>query len=413
MRRSLNILPSTTSNHAGRIRDSDDLRSRSLVQVICAGQLQPHQRLHQRCLHRGKGSPRRKHRRRIFGRTASLVQERQVYIEVGKCEGSGSHLCRPYARQRSRSKREIADVQQAVYQSLLHLSWVDRLLDNIRVLFVDLYGDQIKKPHSSVVECDFDGYFNQQVKELEGSAEPSQKSPPIIRTEPPSQADSDHGSEEPPPPAPLPLSNQKRPDSATASTDVTPTSTPDTSRPNTPSNGHLLTAKAGRGPGTSRRARKAASSTAADNLKKADKPIKAKGKKMRRWDADGLVDEDDSETPLDYSVTSDADSKPMPSSSNLESIDISASGTRTSKGQYILKDLDDEVHSILQKNATAKSQTQPTSSSNTSASSVMSSISSLFRNVVGGKVLTKADLEKPLRGMEEHLLKKNVAREAA
>ncbi|KAL8707995.1 MAG: hypothetical protein Q9220_007075 [cf. Caloplaca sp. 1 TL-2023] len=308
------------------------------------------------------------------------------------------------------------NVSQAVYQSLLHLSWVDRLLDNIRVLFVDLYGDQVKKPHSSVVECNFDGYFDQQVKELEGSVEPSQKSPPIIRTEPPSRIDSDDASDQPPPPIPLPFSAQKKPDSATASTDGTPTSTPDTSRPSTPSNGHLLTAKAARGAGTSRRSRKAASgapSTSVDNLKKGDKSSKAKGKKMRRWDADGLADEDDGENPLDYSATSDADSRPMPTSSNIESIDASASGTRTSKGQYILKDLDDEVHSILQKNATTKLQSQTTSSSNSTSSSVMSSISSLFRNVVGGKVLTKADLEKPLRGMEEHLLNKNVAREAA
>ena len=59
---------------------------------------------------------------------------------------------------------------QAVYQSLLQLSWIDKLLDNIRILFVDLYGDQVRKPHSSVVECDnFDGYFDQRVKELEGS----------------------------------------------------------------------------------------------------------------------------------------------------------------------------------------------------------------------------------------------------
>lgn len=34
---------------------------------------------------------------------------------------------------------------------------------------MDLYRDQLKKPHTSVVECDFDAYFDQQLKELEGS----------------------------------------------------------------------------------------------------------------------------------------------------------------------------------------------------------------------------------------------------
>lgn len=34
---------------------------------------------------------------------------------------------------------------------------------------MDLYQDQLRKPHTSVVECDFDAYFDQQLKELEGS----------------------------------------------------------------------------------------------------------------------------------------------------------------------------------------------------------------------------------------------------
>ena len=63
-----------------------------------------------------------------------------------------------------------------MYQSLLHLSWIDKLLDNIRIIFVGLYSDQLKKPYTSVVECDFDGYFDQQLKELEGSVE----KPPVV-----------------------------------------------------------------------------------------------------------------------------------------------------------------------------------------------------------------------------------------
>lgn len=58
---------------------------------------------------------------------------------------------------------------KAVYQSLLHLSWIDKLLENIRIIFVDLYRDQLKKPHTSIVECDFDVYFDQQLKEVEGT----------------------------------------------------------------------------------------------------------------------------------------------------------------------------------------------------------------------------------------------------
>ncbi|KAL8685673.1 MAG: hypothetical protein Q9218_007617 [Villophora microphyllina] len=214
------------------------------------------------------------------------------------------------------------------------------------------------------------------------------------------------------PPIPGLLSAQKNQKSAPTSTDATPTSTPDTSRPATPSNGHLLSAKSARG-GTSRRARKAASATsnsAVDGPTKKDQSARAKGKKMRRWDADGLADDGD-EIPLDYSVTSDADSRPV-SSSGVEPVDMVASGTRTAKGQYILKDLDDEVHSILQTANGKKAQSTAPSQTGV-VSSGLGAISSLFRNVVGGKVLTKEDLEKPMRGMEEHLLKKNIAREAA
>jgi signal recognition particle receptor subunit alpha len=49
----------------------------------------------------------------------------------------------------------------------LHLSWIDKLVDNIKTIFVDLYGDQLKKPHTTIVECNFDEYFDQQIRELE------------------------------------------------------------------------------------------------------------------------------------------------------------------------------------------------------------------------------------------------------
>jgi hypothetical protein len=55
-----------------------------------------------------------------------------------------------------------------VYRSLLHLSWADKLVDNIKTIFVGLYGDQLKKPDTTKVEChSFDDYFDQQLRELE------------------------------------------------------------------------------------------------------------------------------------------------------------------------------------------------------------------------------------------------------
>lgn len=58
---------------------------------------------------------------------------------------------------------------QAVYQSLLHLGWIDKLLDNISTIFIDLYKDQLKSARARVVEYPFDKYFDQQVLELEDS----------------------------------------------------------------------------------------------------------------------------------------------------------------------------------------------------------------------------------------------------
>lgn len=104
-----------------------------------------------------------------------------------------------------RSEYALADwpVLQAVYQSLLHLSWIDKLLDNIRVIFTDLYKDQLRKPHTSLVECDFDAYFDQQVKELEGSVDKNALRTPQLALDdftPPSS--SENGYDDAPPPIP-------------------------------------------------------------------------------------------------------------------------------------------------------------------------------------------------------------------
>jgi signal recognition particle receptor subunit alpha len=56
---------------------------------------------------------------------------------------------------------------QAVYQSLLHLSWIDELLDNTATIFVNLYKEQLRSARCRVVEYPFDKYFDQQIRELE------------------------------------------------------------------------------------------------------------------------------------------------------------------------------------------------------------------------------------------------------
>jgi signal recognition particle receptor subunit alpha len=266
-----------------------------------------------------------------------------------------------------------------------------------------------------VVECDFDGYFDQQVRELEGAAAKNPQLGPRIAVDdftPPSS--SDGGTYEPPPPLPgLAVASQpghiQKPQTNGESTHITPIPTPETSRPSTPA-GHIL---AGKGGPKSRRARKAvaAPANASSGDERIGKNKKDTGKKMRTWDADGMADEEDGAV-LDYSAQSlDGTANGRTEiNASLDSIDSHSFGTRTGKGQFVLKDLDSEVHTILQ--GADEKRSESTSKGGLVGSS-LGAISSLFRNVIGGKVLTKEDLVKPMRGMEEHLLKKNVAREAA
>jgi signal recognition particle receptor subunit alpha len=165
----------------------------------------------------------------------------------------------------------------------------------------------------------------------------------------------------------------------------------------------------------SRRARKAKNQSSAPVSSGDEAPKKKKApKKGRKWDADGFADEDD-DVQLDYSAkahaTSESEAEATGRSTAIDEIDSNTWGSR-SKGKFVLKDLGDEVHEILASEAekAADAKSQPKAGL---FGSGVNAISGLFRNVVGGKTLTKADLDAAMKGMEEHLLKKNVAREAA
>ena len=179
-------------------------------------------------------------------------------------------------------------------------------------------------------------------------------------------------------------------------------------------------AKAGPVAKMSRRARKAKNTTSApassgDESSGKKKDVKGP-KKGRKWDADGYADEDDSDVQLDYSAQAkpraDAEQGAIGRSSAIDPVDASTWGTST-KGKFVLRDLGDEVHNIL---ASAEAEQNAAAAKTGTKTGVLgtgvSALSSMFRNVVGGKTLTKEDLDKAMKGMEEHLLRKNVAREA-
>ncbi|KAL7621282.1 hypothetical protein AAE478_008601 [Parahypoxylon ruwenzoriense] len=314
--------------------------------------------------------------------------------------------------------KELGVIFVAVYRSLLHLSWIDKLVDNLKTIFIDLYGDQLKRPHTTIVECrKFDEYFDQQYRELEATSttntsRAAETSFPLredLENEPPLPPGFKHRGK-----------SQNGPQETPSTAESTPVATPNTSRPSTPSASHLVVGKGGPIAKMSRRARKMRNNSSAPVSSGDEAPArKAKKapKKGRKWDADGFADEEDDSVQLDYSaaqntLTSDSEVEATTRSVAAEGVDSSTWGTTTSKGQFVLKDLDDEVHSIL-KSAETKNAASKTESRGGLVGSGLSTISSLFRNVVGGKTLTKEDLDKAMRGMEDHLLRKNVAREAA
>lgn len=293
-------------------------------------------------------------------------------------------------------------------------------MDNIKTIFVDLYGDQLKTPHTTLVQVHFDEYFDQQVRELEKTIlnqDTRASEAAILLAEESHSSGGDFADEPPPLPGLLSRGQSKNIYRDLTSNESTPIATPDTSRPSTPAS-HILTAKGGPGGKGSRRARKAANTptyaSSGDEMRtrKAKAGKASAPKKGRKWDADGLADED-SDTPLDYSAPANGatsgEDEGRPGV--MEEVDQKSWGSKTGKGQFVLKDLDDQVNTILATANAKKAETTVTSTGLVGSS--LSAIGGLFRNVVGGKTLTKEDLDKAMKGMEDHLLRKNVAREAA
>ncbi|KAK5128992.1 hypothetical protein LTR85_000325 [Meristemomyces frigidus] len=325
------------------------------------------------------------------------------------------------------SAKDVGVVFVAVYQSLLHLSWVDNLLTAVKALFMKEYGAELKKPHTTKLNTKhFDATFDALVRKLDTGSTRRQSEAdsegPVELTPPSSSASAGEEAVDEPPPPPQP--QFKKPTVAASSrkervenysTDATPVPTPDTSRPSTPAS-HLLTAKSGHGK-ASRRSRKAQNTLNSAPVSSGDespagRPSKKTATKAkRRWDADGFAVEGEDEV-LDYSAAADSQQEHADREVDVEDVNASQMGSRTGKGQFVLKDLDDEVDAIL---ASSKQQPKPDSTEGDSGllGSATSKLTGLFRNVVGGKTLSKADLVQPLQLMQTHLLEKNVAREAA
>ncbi|ETN40775.1 uncharacterized protein HMPREF1541_05055 [Cyphellophora europaea CBS 101466] len=311
--------------------------------------------------------------------------------------------------------KDLGLIFVAVYQSLLHLTWVDKLLDDVRTIFVTVYKDQLQRPNATATKYTFDSYFDRELQRLDQSTGGAATAePPRVEAQEKKISPEERDDGGPPPPeepALLKVQSRTAPINGDSSLN-TPVDTPDTSRPTTPLPPHLLGEKQRPGSRGSRRARKAANAAASytssgDESKRLAEP-KAKAKKGRVWGPDGMADEDDGAT-LDYSAVDEGlDAGDETKSPPPEAISQDSWGTKTKKGQFVLKDLEDEVDDILR-----NAENDKANGADGASGSRFGAISGYFRNIVGGKTMTKDDLEKPLKSMEEHLINKNVARDAA
>ncbi|EXJ86559.1 fused signal recognition particle receptor [Capronia epimyces CBS 606.96] len=314
--------------------------------------------------------------------------------------------------------KDLGLIFVAVYQSLLHLTWVDKLLDDIRTIFVQVYRGQLEELDHAVLKYPFDKYFDEELRRLDQSASAHGAETPRVQVQEEKKISAEEADTGGPPPPELPQLLKAQPRAVPVvngdSTQHTPAQSPNSSRPTTPLPGvagHLLTEKVRPGSRGSRRARKAAhtvttNASSGDEARRSKTPQKA-AKKGRVWGPDGMADEVDDKN-LDYSaIDSDATGGAGVSSPAPEAITQDSWGTKNKQGQFVLKDLGDEVTNILKSADTGRVQTQG------SGTTKLGAISGYFRNIVGGKTLTKQDLDKPLKAMEEHLINKNVARDAA
>lgn len=98
-------------------------------------------------------------------------------------------------------------------------------------------------------------------------------------------------------------------------------------------------------------------------------------------------------------------------------VDKTSLGSRTRDGLYEVKDWDfskpgggrDDVDDVISKalNSTALNESKQVAATGT----LGSSIGSLFARLTGAKTLTEEDLKPVLEAMQQHLMKKNVAKE--
>lgn len=137
-----------------------------------------------------------------------------------------------------------------------------------------------------------------------------------------------------------------------------------------------------------------------------------KAKKSRKWGADGSIvedfDNDGDSTALDFSASL-TPAQEGQSSKKLQQLvgDQSNFGNKTKSGDFLVKDLGEEMDRILSQSNKLKK------SSSTANEDTKSQPFGFLRNYLGGKKITKEDINQVSQMLSNHLINKNVAPEVA
>ncbi|KAK7204168.1 signal recognition particle, alpha subunit, N-terminal-domain-containing protein [Myxozyma melibiosi] len=326
----------------------------------------------------------------------SLVADIFIEDRRGKA-GSDSSMTKDRYTVKWTSSNDFGIIIVAVYQSLLQITFIDELLASVKKLFTTLYADELKaKDSDHLPVCHFGDYFDVRYAELEKSTA-GRKPVSAVAAAAAAADDAEEDSED----AGLKSEDLEK-------DELEPARNGAGSKSPKPLKLSGLAKRGGRRGG--RGGSKSASPMSRESSNGDDSSKKSAKKKLRKWDADGTArDVSDDEGPLDFSASKKAngsapDDDSAVNSQLLEDADVSKWGSKTKSGDFVLKDLSSEINSIL-----ASSDEK----SDNSSGSVLSSGFGYFRNIIGSKVLSEADMENALNGMKDHLMKKNVAPEVA
>jgi signal recognition particle receptor subunit alpha len=138
---------------------------------------------------------------------------------------------------------------------------------------------------------------------------------------------------------------------------------------------------------------------------------KQRGKVLRKW---GDAPPSESEmASLDFSYEKLSDLDAQPTSNDLQAlVDEASLGTRNKDGLYEVRDLEFS-NSQVADDAVAKALSAGTDKENKPAQGSLGTLGSLFARFTGSKILSEDDLNPVLEGMQQHLMKKNVAKDIA